>query len=387
VAIGCLLAAVASCWGRFDPLHPYELPDSVVTWEKYLGDGEDFGSAVRQTADGGYIVVGTTDIGGAGENDLLQLKTDEAGNVQWSRTFGGSKEDYGRFGLPTADGGDVLVGSTRSFGAGAKDAYLVKTDSSGIEQWSRTYGGTASDEGWCVQCTGDGGYIVTGLTSSLGAGNCDVYLVKTDSSGIEQWSRTFGQAYEDCGYSVRQTTDGGYIIAGLTEGLTEGEDNAYLIKTDSDGVLQWSQVFGGAELDSGTCVLQVAGGYLLVGYTHSFGAGDFDAWMIRTDDAGEEQWSRTYGGGAWDRADWVEPTSDGGYIVAGMSKSFNAWEQAWLIKTDDTGAEQWSRAFGGAGDEWAHSVQQTADGGYILVGSTNSLHAGDLDVYLVYYRP
>ncbi len=283
--------------------------------------------------------------------------------------------------LQTADGGYLLAGSTGSFGEGEQDVYLVKTDSAGIEQWSRTYGGTENDEGWCVQGTDDDGYIVTGFTASQGAGGCDVYLLKTDSAGIEQWSRAFGQTYEDRGSCVRQTADHGYVIAGLTEGLTLGEDNAWLIKTDSDGVRQWDKVFGGAELDGGTCVLQSDDdGYLLVGYTHSFGGGDFDAWMIRTDDAGEEQWSRTFGGGAWDRADWVEPTSDGGYILAGMSKSLGLWKQAWLIKTDGSGTAQWNRAFGGDGDEWARSVQQTSEGGYILTGSINTR------IYLVSYR-
>ncbi len=374
----------------FDPLDPLNrgLTDGVTTWEKSLGGGgDDVGFSVQQTTDGGYIITGYTGTYG-GSYALLLIKTDAYGNEEWSKSFGNEGTNSGHCVQQTTDGGYIITGTTNSIGAGGDDVWLIKTDADGKEEWSKTFGGSADDEGWCVRCTSDGGYIITGITFSFGAGSCDAYLIKTDSSGTAQWSVTFGDSNEDCGYSVRQTTDGGYIIAGLTEGLTPGDDNAYLVKTDASGAEEWSKKFGKTpDLDGGTCVQQTTdGGYILVGYTHSYGAEDFNVWMIKTDSSGEEQWSTTFGGDAWDRADAVQQTADGGYVIAGMTRSFGAWEQVWLIKTDADGTEEWSKTFGGTGNDRALFTEQVADGGYIITGYTNSFPGGP-DVYLIYYKP
>ena len=383
-----------SC-GYFDLLNPYAppAPPPPVTWQTHLGGvKDDVAYSVRQTADGGYILCGSTCSFGAGEKDVYLVKTDSEGEPEWSMTFGGTAADEGRcvLQLPPPDGGYVLVGTTSSFGAGAEDVYLLKTNALGEEEWHKTFGGSGDEEGYCVQRTSDDGYIIAGNTCPA-LSVVDVLLIRTDGEGKELWSKTFGGVFQDGGRCVRQTAEGGYVVAGFGEYQTLPpyvNENAYLLKTDADGSEQWSECFGGDWLDSGTGLEPTAdGGYILCGYTVSFGEGEINAMLVKTDAAGQAQWLRAYGGDNWDQAEAVLQTPDGGYALAGMSRSFTSYGQVYLVKTDGDGGQQWSATFGGGGDEWAHAVQQTADGGFILAGKTTSFGAGDQDVYLVYYKP
>ena len=219
---------------------------------------------VHQTTNGGYITVGTT--GDSPNFDFYLIKTDGNGIEQWTKTFGGTDREQGHSVQQTTDGGYIITGETNSFGNGGRDVYLIKTDGNGIEQWTKTFGGTDSDEGLSVQQTTDGGYIITGKTRSFGNGEDDVYLLKTDASGNEIWSKTFGGIYDERGYSVQQTTDGGYIITGEMYG------DVCLIKTDASGNEQWSQTFGGTSCNYGGCSGQQTtdGGYIITGRNKSF---------------------------------------------------------------------------------------------------------------------
>jgi len=230
---------------------------------------------------------------------------------------------------------------------------LIKTDSSGNEDWNMTFGGISYDRGFSVQQTNDDGYIITGYTVSYDADDtgCDVLLVKTDSNGIEEWHQTFGGTgipnKFDMGYSVQQTSDGGYIIAGDTEIYFVAKSDFLLIKTDSNGNEEWNRTFGGSAADRGRSVKQTNdGGYIITGWTSSFGEGDPDFWLIKTDSSGNEDWNHKYGFGE-NSGDWgysVQQTNDGGYIIAGAtmpdgwiltgSKAPNTVEgtDVWLIK-------------------------------------------------------
>jgi len=236
--------------------------------------------------------------------------------------------------------------------------------------WSRTYGESDRDQGWSVQQTTDGGYIMVGCTFSFGAGGGDLYLIKTNALGDTLWSRTYGGSSYDGGFSVQQTTDGGYIMAGWTRSFGAGDNDVYLIKADSLGNTLWSRTYGGADYDLGRSVQQTAdAGYIVVGITVSFGAGGSDLYLIKTNALGDTLWSRTYGGSGNNGVGYysVQQTTDAGYIVVGSTHSFGADDyDVYLIKTDSLGDTLWSRTYGGSDHEQGFSVQQTTDAGYIV---------------------
>ncbi len=353
-------------------------------WRAYGGTDDAEGSSVQQTSDGGYVVAGYTTA--LGYYDVYLIKTNTSGDTLWTRTYGGEDdEEDGSSVQQTSDGGYVIAGLTVSFGAGGGDVYLIKTDASGDTMWTRTYGGTDYDDGWSVQQTSDGGYIIAGYTVSFGAGGGDVYIIKTNVSGDTLWTRTYGGTGDDEGYSVQHTPDGGYIIAGYTRSYGAGNEDVYLIKTNASGDTLWTRTYGGTGEDFGYSVQQTAdSGFVIAGSTWSFGAGACDVYLIKTDASGDTMWTRTYGGTDNERGRSAQQTSDGGYIIAGYTLSFGAGnEDVYLIKTNASGDTLWTRTYGGTDNERGRSAQQTSDGGYIIAGYTRSYGAGNGDVYLI----
>jgi hypothetical protein len=246
--------------------------------------------------------------------------------------------------------------------------------------FAKTYGGTRGDGALSVQQTSDGGYIVAG-TTSFGLGY-DIILIKTNANGNVQWAKTYWGTGEDYAYSVQQTSDGGYIVAGETWSFGAGGADLFLIKTDANGNVIWAKTYGGTGWDEASSVQQTSdGGYIVAGYTGSWPY--YDIFLIKTDASGNVQWAKTYGGTDYDRAYSVQQTSDGGYIVAGYTASFGAFGDIFLVKTDANGNVQWAKTYGGTSSDWASSVQQTSDGGYIVAGGTYSFGAGDWDIILI----
>ena len=349
------------------------------------GTGSDGANSVQQTSDGGYIIAGYTGSFGAGDTDVYLVKTNASGDTLWTRTYGGTSFDEGWSVQQTSDGGYVIAGTTYSFGAGDCDVYLIKTDASGDTLWTRTYGGTNEDKGRSVRQTSDGGYIIAGYTCSFGAADYDVYLIKTNASGDTLWTKTYGRTNDDEGWSVQQTSDGGYIITGTTASVGTGGWDVYLLKTNASGDTLWTRTYGGMSYDYGSSVQQTSdGGYIVAGWTESFGAGGNDVYLVKTNASGDTIWTRTCGGIHSDEGNSVLQTSDGSDIIVGETWSFGAGgEDVYLIETDASGDTLWTRTCGGTSGDWANSVQQTSDGGYIIAGVTASFGAGGEDVYLI----
>ncbi|MFW6120674.1 MAG: hypothetical protein ACOC80_07205 [Petrotogales bacterium] len=355
------------------------------------GSLRDVGMSVEQTTDGGYIITGVKDFNYYDESNIWLIKTDDRGNKEWDKTFGSKGHDSGHSVQQTSEGGYIIAGRTWSYGSGDYDVWLVKTDGDGNEMWNKTFGGINMDTGDSVLLTTQEGYTIVGYTESYDIGGGDVWLIKTDIDGNEKWNKTFGGAKGDFGNAIQQTNDAGYIITGCTESFGSGYFDVWLVKTDGDGNEMWNKTFGGPERDYGFEVLQTTdGGYVIAG-TKSYGAGE-DIWLIKTDGDGNEMWNKTFGGNDDDLAYSVRQTNDERYIITGYTYSYAPGyaSDLWLIKTDSYGNKLWDKTFGSSsgskGDE-GHAVQQSHDGGYIVVGTTQSYGSGDYDVWLIKVAP
>jgi hypothetical protein len=376
---------ILSLWAFFflSVMLPNSSP-AQITFERTYGESLwDGGFSAQQTLDGGYIIVGYTESFPT-SREVYLIKTDSLGDSLWTKTYGGSSADQAYSVQQTSDGGYIIVGSTSSFGSGGRDVYLLKTNISGDTIWSKTFGGSETDRGWSVQQTSDGGYIIVGETSSFGAGTYDVYLIKTSFSGIPLWTRTYGDTLFEYGWAVQQTSDGGYIIVGDTYSFGAGEYDVYLIKTDSSGDTLWTRSYGSSQSDYGRFVQQTSdGGYIIAGYTNTGVSGE-DTYLIKTDSLGDTLWTRSFGGSNADYSRSVHQTSDGGFIVTGYTYSFGAGLiDIYLIKTNSLGDTLWTKTYGGVNDDKGYSVKQTSDGGYMIGGHTYSSGAGWADVYLI----
>ena len=354
-------------------------------WDKIInGTGNNVGYSVQQTNDGGYIVVGITATG------IWLVKTDLLGDTLWTKTYGGDELDDGYSVQQTTDGGYIITGSTRSFGNGSlpgqsgSDVWLIKTDSQGDTLWTKTYGGSGSEVGNSVQQTSDGGYVICGYTTSFGNGSSDIYLIKTNIQGDTLWTRTIGGTDNDVGKSVQQTNNGGYIITGFTESYGSGGGDLYLIKTNSLGDTLWTKTYGGVNFDNGWSVEQTNDlGYIVTGMIGGVVGGGPSVWLVKTDAQGDTLWTKTYDGSGADYGRSVEQTSDGGYVICGYTTSWGPLARdVWLIKTNSQGDTLWTCTYGGLGWEEGWSVKQTSNGGYIIAGYKHITNLDD-NLYLI----
>jgi hypothetical protein len=328
---------------------------SVVFWGIYFKGykekkpvvaHKEWANCVQQTADGGYVVAGVIWRLGGWQSSVYLVKADTLGRKLWSKTFGRGDVNYGNSVEQTADSGYVVAGTTWPLGETHSDIYVIRTDAEGNEIWSRTYGGSGKDEGLSVCQATDGGYIIAGQTDSFGQGNDDVYLVKADAKGDSVWSKTFGGKGRDWAASVRQTSDGGYVVAGTTWPFEEKCSDVYLIKTDAHGREIWHETFGGKYGDYGRSVQQTPeGGYVVVGNTWPLGRiGESKIYLLKTDDQGGKVWAKTFGGGGSEYGLSVCHAVDGGYIIAGKTERVGANDDdIYLAKIQADGTQAWSR--------------------------------------------
>jgi hypothetical protein len=358
-----------------------------VEWYRTYGSSQtDWGWAVQQTFDGGYIIAGETTSYGAGSYDAWLVKVDENGREEWNRTFGGQMRDGARSVQQTAEGGYILAGYADSYGFPGHDAWLIKTDENGNEQWNQTVGGRYSDAGYNVKQTNDGGYIVTGYTYSYGSGSNDLWIIKTDNDGVVQWTSTVGGYDSDYGHAIQELEDGGFVTTGVTSSFGSGNQDVLLVKTDHQGNVLWQKTYGGSENDwSGSIQLTIDGGFVVVGDTHSYGSGGYDLWLIKTNKNGSKEWDCIVGKQNSDETGYAGlQTYSGSFIAAGISASTsNGLGDVWLVKINGDGNIDWNMSFGGRQRDGGYALYQCREGGYIVGGYTESYGNGGRDMLLV----
>ena len=357
-----------------------QAPD--VIWTKgYYGNDQDQGSFVQQTNDGGYIISGETKSYGAGENDIWLIKTNASGDTMWTKTIGGTEGDYANCVRQTGDGGYITFGETISYSSTYWKAWLVKLDEGGDISWTKLIGQSRHyfiQEGLELN---NGDFVFVGYTKASGAGQEDIWLVKTDATGDTIWTNTFGGSEGDISQSMDITNDGGYIITADTKSFSSGDYDCWLIRTDHKGDTIWTKVIGGSRDDHIYSVRHTSdNGFILAGSTQSFGFQNsyYNLWLVKTDYAGDTLWTKTFGGEQNEHAQSVNETSDENYIVTGYSGL-----GTWIIKLNALGDTIWTKTLGWGGGT---HIEQTTDGGYIILvydwdNSTLS------DIYLVRLAP
>lgn len=402
---------------------------TTIIWEKnYGGSDYEFGEAALPTADGGYVLGGGTyssangDVSSTskGGQDAWVIKTDNAGGITWQKNYGGSGTDYLTDIQKTSDGGYIFVGATTSSangdvtGAskGGNDFWIVKLTATGAISWQKNYGGSSAEYGYSIQQTSDGGYIVGGVTSSTASGdmtgaskgNADAWILKLTSTGAITWQKNYGGSATERVYAVKQTADGGYIFCGLTSssangdvtGVSKGATDAWVVKLTSTGAISWQKNLGGIGNESPYDIIQTSeGGYVLSGVTSSSATGDVtgtsnggdDAWIVKLTSTGAISWEKNLGGNAGEYAYTIQQNTDGNYLVSGLSSSSVSGDFAgiskgasdvWIFKLNATGTLVWEKNYGGAGADEAKSIQETSDGNYMVAGTTASSESGDV---------
>jgi hypothetical protein len=347
----------------------------------YGGSYNENGYSATRLTNGDFLLIGSTFSYGSGDHDIYLIKVDSTGTEIWSKTFGGTGTDYGYDIAMTADSGFVIIGSTTSSGNGGHDVYLLKVDNFGILQWSKTIGGADDDIGSSIRMTADSGFIICGTTESYGTGT-DMYLIKTDSVGDTVWTKTHGGASGESGSAVRLAADSGYIVLGSTGSYGTGYSSVYLVRTGSTGDTLWTATYGGNRADFGYGVETTNDkGYIISGATALDGEDFYDAYLVKVDSFGVLQWSNTYGGSYEDRGYSVKSASDGGYIMTGTKEGNGARKiDIYMVKTDAGGNLEWDSAYGGAESDYGRTVLLDTQGDYHVVGYSFSAISGGSDV-------
>ncbi len=308
-------------------------------------------------------------------------ETSAAMGSQWASNYGGDEDDEAFSVQETSDGGVIVAGQTYSFGAGNWDVWVLKLNSDGSVAWQKTYGGSFRDRAMSIQETDDGGYIFAGHTESFASGDENAWIVKLNSNGTIDWQKFFGGSGSDSARSIQQTRDGGYIFAGYSNS-TNGGFNFWVVKLTSDGSITWQKTYDNdnAYTDQANSIIETSDGdFLVAGYTGSYGADTNDAWIIKINSVGNIIWQRSFGGNLRDGFESVQETRDGNIIITGYTKSFGTGElDGWVVKLNSEGAVIWQKTIGGsANDYFLESTESASDGSVIVAGYSSIDTTGD----------
>lgn len=420
-----ILISVALAGCSYDKSSDMEEEISVfegdVAWiTSFGGSGDDTPRSVIRTTDGGYAVFGFTnstdgDLTGKAisVNDYWLIKINAEGVLLWSRTYGGSKDDRGQAVVQTSDGGFAITGyamsddGDASNNEGFHDNWVLKLDPQGNIEWEQSFGFSGHDHSYDIVENADGGLFFTGfldITSARADGYTDksytltrhgvgeFWGTKLNQLGELEWREYFGGTNNDRAHAVVTAREGGYVMAGFSESEDfdisdpKGSYDFWVVKIDGEGQLVWEQSFGGSGIDIAQDIARTEdGGYIITGSTISTDGdiaathGESDVWVIKIDALGNLLWERTYGGSNFEAAESISPTADGGYIIAGNSKSAdqdlstNAGQNdLWVLKIDPQGQILWQQAYGGTDLEFGFDALETLDGGILLVGESKS---------------
>jgi hypothetical protein len=391
------------------------------------GTGEDALFSAVGTSDGGLLLGGhsSSEVSGnktspsQGNRDYWLVRLDANWNPLWDKTFGGTSNDILSVVQPAADGGYLLAGYSNSGISGNKtnanfsslnDCWLVKVDAGGNKLWERNYGGLSSDLLYTIVPSGDGGFLLGGLSLSGASGNKtsaafgggDYWLVKVDADGNKLWDRSYGGTGADTLLSIVPTGDGGFLLGGYSgSGISGNKTNAnfglddfWVLRIDSAGNKLWEQEYGGSGYDILHAIVRTSDGFLLAGYSSSppsgnktsdnYGAADF--WLVKIDPNGNMLWDKSYGGDGSDYLYTAVPASNGGFLLGGASafhSSGNKASQAfgnfdyWLVRVDGAGNKLWDQTFGGTGNEYIYGLMTDTNGAYVLSGHSDSDVSGN----------
>jgi hypothetical protein len=390
-----------------------------IQWQKtYGGSDNERAYCIVQTKDNGYMVAGYTESndgdvsGNHGSTDYWIAKLSPMGAIQWQKCYGGSSRDEAHSIQQTFDSGYIVAGvSTSNDGDvsgnhGYGDYSVFKLSSTGAIQWQKCIGGSGDDQAFAVQQTSDSGYIVAGSSASYDGdvsgnhGAHDYWVVKLSKTGVLQWQKCYGGGGDDFAYSLAQTADGGYVVSGCTpsnsgdvSGNHGGVEDAWIIKLSDTGTLQWQKCLGGNGTEVGYSIVQATdGGYAVAASSNSNNDdvsgnhGSNDYWIVKLSASGGIDWQKCFGGTSDDEPLSMQQTSDNGYIVAGITKSYNGdvtenktSGDYWVTKISSSGGLEWQKCLGGNAPDEAYSIRQTFDGNYIVAGNT---YASDGDITL-----
>lgn len=412
-----------------------------IEWiRNFGGTGAEQAQSVIPTTDGGYAVLGfTNSVDGelAGKtqavNDYWLLKFDAEGNLQWHKTYGGSKDDRGQAVVQTSDGGYALAGYARSSDGdgsqnqGFHDHWILKLNSAGDIEWEKSYGFAGHDHAYDLVQTDDGGFFFSGFLDVVASGGeggkvkggflanhgvGEFWGTKIDAQGNLEWRKFFGGTNNDRAYGLVTSFDGGYIMTGFAESddtdisNTKGSYDFWVVKIDSGGTLVWERSFGGSGIDVSYDIEKTSdNAYVVVG--HSFSTdqdigsnhGESDIWLIKISESGDLIWENSFGGSAFENANSVKQTEDGGFIIAGNSRSSDqdldenqGENDIWVLKTDSKGQLLWQKSMGGTGIDYGFDAMELGQKGILLVGQSGSpdfnaeSHKGGSDLVLIKIR-